>query len=262
MKAIDALLELLNRVGACRGKVVLVTNDELLQWPAVAVKAMKSQKLVVKTRPASSAICPACESQCVMPVHSPPATTGKTSSFVVCDKRSDINRVPVPNVRLIQWQCNADLLCGFVASGLAFRHNTKRIDDVGRHEIGIVIGNKRSQIVCLEIKGTANLIIGNSTAPLVEFIEFRDGAYLLDVKQIRQLVDSSTTADERYTPSNARQAARKLGTQAMYESWQKAYRSLLREKPGHSDRWYSFEIAKMDIAQGRDAETIRKQMKK
>jgi hypothetical protein len=38
---------------------------------------------------------------------------------------------------------------------------------------------------------------------------------------IRQLVDSATTADNRYTPTNARREVRKLDTQAMYESWQK-----------------------------------------
>lgn len=262
MKAIDALLELLNRVGACQDRVVLVSNEQLHQWPAVAVKAIKSQKLIARTRPASSMICPACESQCVMPVHSLPAPTGKASSFIVCDKRSDINRVHVPADRLIQWQCNADLLSGFVASCLALHHNTKRIDDVGRHEIGVVIGNKRSQMLCLEIKDTVNLIIGHSTAPLAEFIEFHDRSYSLDVKRIRQLVDSSTTADERYTPNNARQEARKLDTQSMYERWRKEYRALSKRRPEMSDRWCSQQIARMEIAQGRDAETIRKHMKK
>jgi hypothetical protein len=81
MKAIDALLELLNRVGACQGKAVFVNNEELLQWPKAAVKAMKSQRLIIKAKPASSAVCKECERNCVMPVHSLSATTGKTSSF-------------------------------------------------------------------------------------------------------------------------------------------------------------------------------------
>jgi len=60
--------------------------------------------------------------------------------------------------------------------------------------------------------------------PLAEFIEVLDGAYSLDTAQIRRLVDASTTADNRYTPSNIMLETRKLNTQAMYESWRKEYR--------------------------------------
>ena len=73
MKPEDALIELLDRVGANQGAAVLVNDDELRQWPSEAVKAMQSQRLVAKARPAGSAICPGCEQQCVMPVHTVPA---------------------------------------------------------------------------------------------------------------------------------------------------------------------------------------------
>jgi len=98
--------------------------------------------------------------------------------------------------------------------------------------------------------------------PLADLIGYRDSIYALDGALVRQLVDTATTADHRYTPSNARRAARKLDTQAMYESWQKEYRALKKKSRNMSDVWYSQQIAKMDIAQGRDAETIRKHMKK
>jgi hypothetical protein len=48
----------------------------------------------------------------------------------------------------------------------------------------------------------------------------------------------------------------------MYGQWRKAYRELKKKRPNMSDVWYSQQIAKLDIALGRDAETIRKQMKK
>jgi hypothetical protein len=261
MKAIDALLELLNRVGACQGKAVFVNDEELLQWPKAATKAMKSQRLIVKAQPASSAVCQGCENNCVMPVYSLSATTGITSSFIVCDKRHDINRVPIPAERLTQWQCNADLVCRFISTSLALRQTVKKTDN-GRWEIGMVSGDKRSQMLCLEVSGTLTLIAGGSKIPLAECIEFQEGAYLIDAAQIRQLVDSATTADNRYTQSSTRREARKLDTQTMYESWQKEYRTLRKKRPGMSDVWYSQQLAKMDIAQGRDAETIRKRMKK
>ena len=262
MKAIDVLLALLNRVGACQGKAVFVNDEELLQWPKAATKAMKSQKLIVKARPATSALCPGCERDCIMPVQSLSVATGKTSSFIFCDKRSDVNRISIAAERLKQWKCNANLLCKFIISSLDLRQSVKKVDDSGRCDIGMFTGDKRSQMLCLETSGILNLVAGNSKVPLAEFIEFHDGAYALDDEQIRRLVDSATTADNRYTPSNARIEVRKLDTQAKYKQWQDAYRKLKREKPGMSDVWCSQQIAKMDIAEGRDAETIRKHMKR
>jgi hypothetical protein len=102
-----ALTELLARLGACNGASVVVSDEELSQWPAPAVAALKSQKLLVRARPAATTICPGCEQACVMPVHTVPRASGAAVSFTVCDKRSDINRVPVSTKRLEQWRCDA-----------------------------------------------------------------------------------------------------------------------------------------------------------
>ena len=262
MTSIDALLELLGRVGASRDTAVLITDEDLLQWPKAAVKAMKSQKLIEKVRPASSAICPGCESDCVMPVHTLPAKAGTPASFILCDKRNDINRVPVSAEKVIQWQCNIDLISNFVATSLGLRRPARHTDSAGRWVIGIVSGDKRSQMLCLEAFSTLTMVIGNSKVPLAEFVKFQDGAYELDDTQIRRLADSATTADDRYTPSNDKREDRKLATQAMYESWRKEYRAWQKKRPGMSDVWYAKQIAKMDVARSRKAETIRKRMKK
>ena len=259
---IPVLVELFERLGARNGSPVLLNTAELGQWPGEAATAMKKQRLIVKARTAASAACPGCERGCVMPVHTlPAATTGRTLSFIVCDKRSDMNRVPVPPEALRQWQCTADLVSAFISSEFGLRSTIKQSDDNGRWEIGMVCGDKRSQMLCLETSGTLNLVVETSRVPLAELIEFHDGAYSLDAAPIRRLVDAATTADNRYTPSNARIEARKLKTQAKYEEWRKAYRALRKRRPERSDAWCSQQIATMDIAQGRDAETIRKKMK-
>jgi hypothetical protein len=95
-----------------------------------------------------------------------------------------------------------------------------------------------------------------------ELVGYRDGKYSVDGDMIRQVVDSVTTADPRYTPSNARRESRKLATQAMYEAWRKAYRDLKKKRRNMTDVWYSQQIAKQGIAANRSAETIRKHMKK
>ncbi len=262
MKPVDALIELLDRVGANQGAAILVNDDELRQWPFEAVKAMKSQRLVAKARPAATTICPGCEHQCVMPVHTPLAAPGSEASFIVCDKRSDTNRVPVSAARMIQWQCNADLVCGFIAATLGLRRSNRQTADADLWEIGIATGKKRSQMLCLQTDGGLTLIVGDNRMPLAELIAFSAGQYSLDGAVIRRMVDAATTADNRYTPSQVKREARKLETQALHASWKKAYRDLKRSKPGKTDIWYAQKIAKMDIAPQRDPETIRKNMKK
>jgi hypothetical protein len=58
-----------------------------------------------------------------------------------------------------------------------------------------------------------------------------------------------------------RREARKLETQAKYRLWQTAYRRLKKKRPDQSDVWFSQQIAKMSIAGGSTAETIRKRMR-
>jgi hypothetical protein len=259
----DALIELVARLGARHGAVVLITDEELSRWPDAAVAAMKSQGLLAKARPASSVECPGCEQQCVMPVDTLPATSRGAASFIVCDKRSDINRVPVSPQRLTQWRCTAEAVCGFIAKNLRLRRSDQHSADGGLLNIGIASGDKRRQMLCLKADGVVALVVGNSAVPLAEFIGYNDGTYSLEGATIRQLVDSSTTADPRYTPNTARREARKLDTQAMYKGWQKAYRDLKKHRRNRTGVWYSQQIAKQqDIAAGCDAETIRKHMKK
>ena len=113
MTPLEALLEMLERVEASRGAVGLVSEEELSHWPAEAVRELKSQKLVVKASPAVSVVCPGCEQECTMPVYTPPPRTGPAASFVVCDKRDDINRVEVPAERLRQWRCGTEAVGAF-----------------------------------------------------------------------------------------------------------------------------------------------------
>src|SRR5262249_40206149 len=114
----------------------------------------------------------------------------------------------------------------------------------------------------LQVNGGLSLVVGNSMVPLADLLNFRDDEYSVDESMVSQLVDSATTADHRYTPTDAKREARKLDTQARYERWRKAYQSLRKQRPNKTDVWYSQQIAKRDIGAGCDAETIRKRMKK
>lgn len=149
----------------------------------------------------------------------------------------------------------------WIADTLLSRYSGKRLDGGSLLELGLVKGGKRFQMLCLHTDDELALVAGSNSIPLVDAIQLIDGALSLDVDLIRQLVDSAATGDTRYTPNKARQEVRKLETAAMHEQWRKEYRALKKNNPKMSDTRCSQKIAKMECAQGREAETIRKNMK-
>ncbi len=264
------LIELVDRVGASPDQAVRIDSRELAGWPDDSVAALKIQRLIRKTRPATSAVCPGCEQQCVMPVHtvvniSRPSTgqTGRSDSFIVCDKRADINRVPVGIDRLTRWVCSTTSLCDFVAECLKLRPGRNRSRRAGLRQIGMAAGEKRHQMLCLRTQeGELELAAGSGAIALADALRFRNGRFGLENTLVRQLVDTSTTVDPRYTPNRTRREARKLATRARDQAIRKAYRKLKRERPGMSDVWYAQQLAKRTIAGGLSPETIRKKLKK
>jgi hypothetical protein len=68
------------------------------------------------------------------------------------------------------------------------------------------------------------------------------------------------TGDVPGPAKSVRREARKLDTRAVHESWRREYRKLKRNRPSMSDVWYSQQLSKLAIANGRSAETIRKHM--
>lgn len=256
-----ALIELLGRVGARLGEAVTVSTEELSLWPTEAVTALKAQGLLLKARPAKSIVCPGCEQECSMPVQTVTRTNASAASFVVCDKRSDINRVPIPPERLTLWRCDAQVVCGFVAACLGLQQTTVQPSEAGLLPIGMARGNKRTQMLCLRIQGHLALVVGADAIPLAEAIGFESDRFTVDQAVIDQMVDAATTSDPRHTPSTAKREARKIDTQAVYTSWQKEYRALKKRRPNMSDVWYSDQIAKSAVGHGRSASTIKKNMK-
>ena len=256
-----ALVELLSRVGTLGDAAVTVNTEELNEWPAAAVAALKSQKLLRKARPAISVVCHGCEQECSMPVHTVPHANLPATSFVVCDKRSDTNRVAIPAARLAQWRCDVEAVCVFVVASLGLQRTTVQPTEIGLLPIGIARGHKRTQMLCLRVQSPLALVVGTGAMPLADVIGFVDGCFMVDQVVVRQLVDAATTADPRHTPSTVKREARKMDTQAIYVTWQKAYDALRKKSPGHSDVWYSQQIAKTPAGKGRDASTIKKHMK-
>lgn len=264
MKPDEILIELLDRLAGAEGRRVWVCNEELAEWPKESVAALKTQGLLSRDRHPPNVICPGCEEACAMPVENPPADEGKgRGAFVVCDKRDDINRVAISRDLLIQWRCSVEQVVQFIADQLGVRRTGQRSSQPQLWPVGVAGGNMRHQMLCLGIEH-AELVVkcGQSYVPLVDLIKYKASKYGLIREWIHDLVDRSDSADPRYTPNQDRREAGKMETEARYEAWRQAYARLKEERPGMSDVWYSRQIAKLPIADGKNAETIRRRLKR
>ena len=252
-------LDLASRVGASPAREVRVDSRELARWPGEVVSALKSQKLIRRTRRARGTVCEGCGRQCAMPVE---WGNNPSMPWVVCDKRGDINRVPVSVDRLVQWRTSADILGRFIADGLSLRWRGWKVKDHGELEIHMDSGEKPGKILKLRIEGKLAFVTGTSALALSKVLFFRGGGFGLEGTGIRQWMDATATEKHAVAASRVRYESRKLDTHKKDLALQRVYRTLKREKPGRSDVWYARQIAKSGQGGGLSPETIRKRMKK
>ena len=207
----EALLDLVARVGARDGAAVRISETDVRQWPAEAVGALKAHRLLVRARPARTVVCPGCEADCVMPVQTIPAGPREAARFIVCDKRSDINRVALTTAHVDQWKCDAEALARFVVEQLGLRRSRHGVDDSGTRPLGLAAGDTRHQMLGLRTRGDVTLVVADTAVDLADLLDFARGAYVLDTAAIRHLVDAATRADRRAT-CRARRGARRAGS--------------------------------------------------
>ena len=148
-------------------------------------------------------------------------------------------------------------------SALGLKGKPERDPVSGVFTLGNLQAKKRLGALKFDTAASVSVNVSGHLRPLIEVINFVSNHPSIDRAAILDMVDlppQSESAD-RYQPITARRDARKLDTQGMYESWRKAYRDQKKKRPNMSDVWYSQQIAKMEIAKGRNASTIKKNMK-
>lgn len=185
----DAFIELLDRLAALQGATALINADELAQWPGEAVAAMKVQKLITRARPASSAVCPGCEEECVMPVQTIPVSSGEPALFIVCDKRDDIGRVPVPNAQLEQWQASGDSIADLLAGLLSLQRPNMDSSSAGRWEVGVFRGSKHASHLVLRAGEKLTLTLAGHSIALAEILALEGNRFKVDKRRLTRLVD-------------------------------------------------------------------------
>jgi len=185
----DAFIELLDRVAALQGASALISADELAQWPGEAVTSMKSQKLITRARPASSAVCPGCEEECVMPVHTIPLPSGDPAMFIACDKRDDIGRISVPTASLEQWQASGDSIAELLAGLLGLHHSPMGSSMASRWEVGVFRGKKHASHLVLMAGEQLTLTLGGHSIALTEVLALKGDTFKVDKRRLTRLVD-------------------------------------------------------------------------
>ena len=168
----EALLDLVARVGARDGAAVRISETDVRQWPAEAVGALKAHRLLVRARPARTVVCPGCEADCVMPVQTIPAGPREAARFIVCDKRSDINRVALTTAHVDQWKCDGEALARFVVEQVGLRRSRHRADASGTRPLGLAAGDTRHQMLGLRTHGDVTLVVADTAVALADLIDF------------------------------------------------------------------------------------------
>lgn len=230
----EAILELLARVGASNGTAVLVNEEELGLWPAAAVNAMKSQKLLVKASPAASVVCPGCEQECAMPVHTLTHKTHVPASFIVCDKRDDINRVAVPSERLRQWCASAASIADLITGLLDLRRPGSGDTSAGRWEIGMFKGRKHSSHIILLADGRLTLNLAGHSIALADLLTLESSGFRLDKQALVRQVDKPVAGAGDAESAAQRRERLKKRVQAEKTKGNKAFLKTVSEDEGIS----------------------------
>lgn len=203
-----ALGELLARLAASRGAAVYVSDDELAGWPHDLVVDLKSSLMLMRASPAGSAVCRGCERACVMPVEVLPDDVHGAAAFIVCDKRTDINRVAVSIGALERWKATGELLADCLSRLLLFKPRSRSADVANRWPIGMLEGKKHKDRLALHAgDGGLTLAVAGHTVALDDVLTIRMQAIWLDRAALLRFVDQPTgkvaaeseSADDRRT---------------------------------------------------------------
>lgn len=250
----DVFQELLGHLSA--EKDFVVGWEQVRHCPNGTVDVLETAGLLKSGNSATDIECTGCFEQCLMPV-----TVQHGQAFVMCGD-PDFGRVKIPLERLRQWQISRAGLAKWFADELSIKEKPELNKVTGDYKIGNFKASKKIGLLFLGFSDGVTVKAGGHILPLSEVLEITTGRLGVDRLAVANLVDLPVVIEKdlRYQPSVVKREYGKLKTADIYKDWQKTYLQLKKNKPGMSNVWYSKQIAKMEIGNGRDSETIRKHM--
>ena len=203
-----ALGELLSRLTASGGAAVYVDDHELEQWPPNLVANLKAMRMLSRASPARSAVCNGCERSCLMPVEVLPDDGRGAAAFIVCDKRTDINRVEVAIGALARWKATGESLADALTHLLKVDTRPRHADSAGRWPLGMLVGkHHKDHLVLFAGDGALKLAVAGHELELADVLAVASHDLSIDRAHLVRLVDRPTgsvaagaeSADERRT---------------------------------------------------------------
>jgi hypothetical protein len=256
----QVLLLLLNSLTLKSHKIVLSWFSVNL-WQEQAFTLMLDNKLITPASKAKNIQCRYCEKNCTLDVipHSYP---NKTRYYAVCEDpimHEQVGRITIPPEHLKQWQISIKQLAVLIADLLGLPSNISYKADQKSITLGALKskGAGRKSVV-LNVEPLL-LVVNQSDLPINELIFFEGSRLVLDKAKIEHALKlKQPPSVKTYSVNTDKKEQRKANTQAMYDDWQEQATKLKKKNPTKFKTWIAQQIAKMPIAQGRDSETIRK----
>ena len=154
-----ALAEVLARLGASPSRSVVLSGAELQGWPADAVAVLKAHGVLRPGKPGETAVCPGCEAAGVMPVQERVRAGRPAAVFIVCDKRDDINRVPLDGAHLERWRADGRTLGDALAVLLGGSECQPVPADAQALRLGVVSGRADKAAVHLRFDRSGRVLL-------------------------------------------------------------------------------------------------------
>lgn len=126
-----------------------------------------------------------------MPVEVLPASGARLAqAFIVCDKRSDVNRVALPLESLSQWQASGESLAEFLLRNLEIPGEVSHSTAVGVWRIGVFRGGEQAAQLLLSCTGSVCAQIAGHSIPLEELLAVQSGALKFDRRRLTIAVNN------------------------------------------------------------------------
>lgn len=239
----------------------------VLSWAAINLWQPKTFELLLKnhvikaTDKASVIQCQGCEKHCTVDVTRFDYPSSKIRYYAVCEDdymHEQMGRMTIPPEQLNQWQCNTKQLIKIIARLLDIETEINFSVTTEQTRLAMLHSNAGRKWLTL-IHQPLALEINQVIMPLEALLYFDGDSLALDKNQINHALNlKQPTTVKGYTPSTVKLENRKANTQAKYQDWQDEAIKLKKKNPTKVRTWISQQIAKMPIAQGKSAETIRR----